>query len=370
LGAITVQAVGSRKSLRAFLSFPERLYREDPLWVAPIRRDQLALLSPTNPFFAHAKAQLLLAWQDGKVVGRIAAIVDNRYLEEWKEHVGFFGFFESLPEAGVATALLDSARAWLRARGMARLRGPVNPSINHECGLLVEGFSHPPRILMPYNPPYYSALLEEAGLRRAKDLLSYDLDLADELPDRFHQITQAVERRGARVRALNPKAFREEVGLITKLYNAAWQKNWGFVPVTEEEAALIASRLRPFLVSELALIAEWEGVPVGFALSLPDYNPALRLLRGRATPWGLLRFHFRQRTLDEMRVLAFGVLPEQRKRGIDALLLLATHEAASRHGYRRAELSWILEDNVLMRRTVERLGGRLAKRYRLYEAPV
>jgi GNAT superfamily N-acetyltransferase len=368
LGIIAVRAVEGRKGLRTFLRFPERLYREDPLWVAPVRQDQKVLLSPTNPFFSDAAAELFLAFRDGSVVGRVAAIVDNRYVEERKERVGFFGFFESVSDTEVARSLLDSTRAWLRVREMSRLQGPVNPSMNLECGLLVEGFEHPPRILMPYNPPYYCGLLEQAGLHRVKDLLSYDIEVPDKFPDWLDQITQAVERRGSRVRSLNPKAFREEIGLLVRLYNGAWRENWGFVAMTEQEGAFIASRLRPFLVPELALIAESEGVPVGFALSLPDYNPALRLFGGRVTPWGLMRFHFRQRTLDEIRVLAFGILPEKRKQGIDMLLLRASYEAARSHGYRRAELSWILEDNVLMRRFVERLGGRLVKRYRLYEA--
>ena len=369
MGAITVEAVEGRGGLRAFLRFPERLYRDDPLWVAPMRRDQRALLSPASPLFTHAEARLLLARRGGDIVGRVAAIVDHRHLKRWGERAGFFGFFESLPDGEVAEALLDAARAWLRARGMAILRGPVNPSTNDECGVLVEGFGRPPRLLMPYNPPYYPALLEGAGLRPARDLLSYDADLPAELPERVARVARAAEAQGARVRALDPRALREEAQEIRALFNAAWRENWGFVPMSPAEAAFMAARLRPLLVPDLALIAECGGRPVGFVLSLPDYNPALRLLRGRATPWGLIRFLWRRRSLDEMRVLALGILPEHRRRGIDALLLRATFEAARRRGYRRAELSWVLEDNAVMRRTAERWGGRVVKRYRLYEAP-
>lgn len=370
MGAITVEAVGTRGGLRAFLRFPERLYRYDPHWVAPLLRDQRALLSPANPFFAHAEASLFLARRNGDIVGRVVTIVDHRHLERWGERVGFFGFFESLLDSEVAGALLGATRAWLRARGIAILRGPVSLSTNHECGLLVEGFGRPPRLLMPYNPPYYSALLEGAGLSRVKDLLSYDADLPEAFPEGVAVVARVAEARGARVRALDPAALREEAKVIQGLYNGAWSENWGFVPMSKAEAVFMVDRLRPLLVPELVLIAECGSRPVGFALSLPDYNPALRLLRGRATPWGILRFLRRRRSLDEIRVLALGVIPGYRRRGIDALLLRATFEAARRRGYRRAELSWILEDNALVRRAIERLGARVVKRYRLYEAPV
>lgn len=367
MGAVAVEAVTSESGLSAFIRFPERLYRKNPLWVAPLRRDQMALLSPSNPFFAHAEAQLLLARRSAEVVGRLAVISDRRHLEQWGEQVGLFGFFESIHDVEVARALLDMARAWLRSRGMAIIRGPVSPSTNHECGLLVEGFDRPPRVLMPYNMPFYAALLEGAGLKAVKELLSYDVDLPEVLPEWLARLARAAEGRGISVRPLNAKALQQEAQLIRELYNAAWSENWGFVPMSEAEAAFMACRLRHFLIPDLALIAEWKAKPVGFVLSLPDYNPALSLLQGRITPWGILRFLWRRRSLNEMRVMAMGILPGYRKRGIDALLIRATIEQARRRGYRRAEPSWILEDNALMRRTIERLGGKVVKRYRLYE---
>ncbi len=266
-------------------------------------------------------------------------------------------------------ALLDEVRTWLRRRGMTRLRGPISLSTNHECGLLVEGYGHPPRVLTPYNPPYYASLLEGAGFTKVKDLLSYEWDLPQALPEDLAGLARTAEAKGARVRSLNPTLLHKEAQVIRSLYNHAWQENWGFVPMDEAEAAFMADRLRPFLVPDLAVIAERADQPVGFALSLPDYNPALRLFRGRITPWGMVGFLWRKRSLKEMRVLAFGVLPKYRRRGIDALLIRATFDAARRRGYRRSELSWILDENALMRRTVERLGAQIVRRYRLYEAP-
>jgi GNAT superfamily N-acetyltransferase len=292
------------------------------------------------------------------------------HIERWEERAGFFGFFESLPEKEVVRALLEAARAWLHGRGMAIIRGPVSPSTNHECGLLVEGFGQPPRLLMPYNPPSYASLVEGVGFVQVKDLLSYDFDLSQALPERLSVLARDAEAKGARVRCLDLKAFPEEAQVMRMLFNSSWRQNWGFVPMSEAEAAFMATRLRLLLAPDLALIAEWGAKPVGFALSLPDYNPALRLLRGHTTPWGMLRFLWRRRSLDEMRVLALGILPDYRRRGIDALLIQETVERARRRGYRRAELSWILEENTVMRRTVEQLGGRVAKRYRLYEAAV
>lgn len=368
MGAVAVEAVASAGGLSVFVRFPERLYQKNPLWVAPLRRDHRALLSPSNPFFTHAEVRLLLARRSAEVVGRLAVILDRQHLERWGENVGFFGFFESIHDVEIARALLDAARAWLRARGMAIIRGPVSPSTNHECGLLVEGFDRPPRVLMPYNMPYYPALLERAGFKTIKELVSYEVDLLEAFPEWLAPVARAAEERGISVRPLDPRALQQEAQLIRELYNAAWSENWGFVPISEAEAAFMARRLRHFLIPELALIAEWKAKPVGFVLSLPDYNPALSLLQGRITPWGILRFLWRRRSLNEMRVMAMGILPGYRKRGIDALLIRATIEQARRRGYRRAEPSWILEDNALMRRTIERLGGKVAKRYRLYES--
>jgi GNAT superfamily N-acetyltransferase len=365
-----VEPVEDGRGLRAFLRFPERLYRNDPCWVPPLRRDERARLSPSNPFFAHAEARLFLARQGGEVVGRVAAIVDRWHLERWKDGAGFFGFFEAVADDAVAISLLDAVRDWLRSRGLQVVRGPFSPSTHDECGLLCEGFEQPPRILMPYNQPYYPALLEQAGFRVIRELLTYEMEVPPALPERVIRVARTAEERGVRVRPVDRARLTAETEVFRTIYNAAWSDNWGFVPMSQAEAAAMASRLRQILIPELALFAEWKSQPVGFLLLLPDLNPALRLLRGRVTPWGLVRFLWRQRRVDEVRLLVLGVLPEYRRRGIEALLLREVYGPVRRLGYRRAELGWVLDDNAVTRQTAERWGAWVAKRYRIYEGAV
>jgi len=370
VGGVTVEPVQGRRGLRAFLRFPEELYRGDPRWVPPLQRDERARLAPANPFFAHAEARLFLARRTGAVVGRVAAIVNRLHLARWGDGAGFFGFFEAVPDGAVAEALWGATAAWLRSRGLSVVRGPVNPSTHDECGILTDGFDRPPCLLMPYNPPYYASLLEGLGLRPIRELVSYVVEVPQALPARVDHVAGAAEGRGIRVRRLDPRRLSAETEVIRTLYNAAWEENWGALPMTSGEASTLASRLRAVLAPELALIAAWGDRPVGFTLCLPDYNPALRLLRGRLTPWGLARFLWHRRRLEGVRLMALGVIPEARRRGVDALLARELLAALRRRGDRWVEAGWILEDNTVTRRTAERWGGRVVKRYRIYEGPV
>jgi GNAT superfamily N-acetyltransferase len=366
----TVEVVEDRRGLQAFLRVPEAIYRGDPRWVPPLRRDERARLSPSNPFFAHAEARLFLARQGGEVVGRVAAIVDRWHLERWGDGAGFFGFFESVEDSAVATALFAAVRKWLGEKGLASLRGPFNPSTNDMCGLLTAGFEHPPRILMPYNPAYYPTLFESVGLRPIRELLAYELEPPPALPEAVNRVAETAATRGCRVRPLDPRRLAEGAEAFRQVYNAAWSENWGFVPMSEGEVAWMASQLREVLIPDLALIAEWDGRPVGFFLCLPDVNPALRVLKGRLTPWGLCRFLLMRRRVDELRLILLGVVPEYRRRGVEALLLRQAYGAVRRLGYRRVELGWILEENALIRQTTKRWEAREVKRYRIYEGPL
>jgi len=333
-----------------------------------LRRDERARLSPSNPFFAHAEARLFLARRDGELVGRIAAILDRSHLTRWKDGAGFFGFFEAIEDEGVAGSLFEAVRGWLRARDLRVMRGPFNPSTNDMCGLLTEGFDLAPRIMMPYNPPYYPRLFQGAGLRLIHELLTYEVEAPPVLPEAIQRVAETARRRGVRVRCLNPRRLDEEAERFRQVYNASWAENWGFVPMSEGEAAWMASQLGQVLVPELALFAESEGRPVGFFLGLPDLNPALRVLGGRITPWGILRFLVARRQVDMIRVILLGVLPEFRRRGVEALLLQQGHAAVLRLGYRGAEVGWILEENAVTRQTTQRWNAKLIKRYGLYEA--
>jgi GNAT superfamily N-acetyltransferase len=365
---VRIEPVEDRAGRRAFVRFPEALYRGDPNWVAPLRREEEEKLSAANPFFDHAEARLFLARREGAVVGRVAAIVDRWHLERWKDGTGLFGFFESVNDEAVVQALFGAVRGWLRGKGLTGMRGPFNPSTNDTCGVLVDGFHLPPRIMMPYNPPSYPILLERVGLRSTRDLLTYELDVPAEMPPAIRRVAEMARGRGVQARALDPARLSEEVEVFRQVYNGSWSENWGFVPISEQEAAWSASQLKQVLVPDMALFAEVDGRPVGFFLCLPDLNPALRHFQGRITPWGLARFLLVRRRVEAVRLILLGVLPAYRRRGIEALLLARGWEAVHRLGYRVTEVGWILEDNAVTRQATDRWNARVVKKYRLYEA--
>lgn len=366
---MTVEEVRDKRAFQEFLRLPWRIYRDDPHWVPPLFKDLKARLSSQNPFFRENEIRLFLVRQGREAVGRIAAILNRAHLAFHGEKVGFFGFFECVPDKPAASALFEAAASFLKEKGMGALRGPTNPSTNDEAGLLVEGFESPPRLMMAYNPPYYQELLEAQGMRKVKDLYAYDIEVPGKLPERVTRVAEEI-RQGVQVRTVDLRRFQEEALLIREIYNEAWKENWGFVPISVPEILFLARRLKPLVVKELALIAEVEGRPVGFMLSLPDYNQALKPLNGRLGPLALLKFLYYARRIDEIRLMVFGILPSYRRKGIDSLLYLESFKACRRLGYKRAELSWILEDNTATRRAAERWGARPAKRYRMYEMPL
>ena len=369
---VDVREVRSRRDLRGFVELPYRLYREDPLWVPPLRSDVRRRLSPRHPFFERARMALFCARSGPRLSGRIAAIVNEAHNEVHAERCGFFGFFETEEEPAVARALLDAAERWCAAQGATILRGPVSPSTNDECGLLVEGFHLPPVFMMPYNPPWYAERFESFGLHRAMDLLAYELVYGDHMPfARLRRIRDRLaSREGLRIRPVRLEKFDEEMQAIRAIYNRAWEKNWGFVPLSEREFRHVARQMRPILKPELTLIAEVRGAPAGFSLTLPDVNRALKHAGGRLFPLGLLKLLFHLRRIDSARVITLGILPEHRHLGLEALLYLETIETGPRVGFPRGELSWILETNEPMIRGIETLGGKLIKRYRIYEKEI
>jgi GNAT superfamily N-acetyltransferase len=365
---LQIAPVESARARREFLSFPYRLYRDDPYWVPPLRTAQKELLCRDgHPFHRHATVQCFLATRSGRTVGRIAAILDPRYSEFHREAAGFFGFFDLIDDECVASELLGAARDWLRRHGAAIIRGPVNPSTNYECGVLVDGFDSCPRIMMTYNYPYYGRLLEKAGLRKAKDLLSYDVLAAEARDGRVNALLERATQDGMRIRPLRLKEFEHEVELAWDLYNSAWARNWGFVPMTREEFMHYAHEMRPILVPELALFAEIGDNLAGFALAVPDINEALKHIGGRLFPFGLPKLLWYQRQIRYMRVVLLGVRPEYRATPAAAALYALLIQQCLKLNYRGAECSWILEDNVLMRRAIESLGGTVTKTYRIYE---
>jgi GNAT superfamily N-acetyltransferase len=371
MSEIEIIPVSGRSELGAFIGLPYALHAADPCWTPPLRKDARALVDRAkNPFFEHAERALFLARRAGRPLGRVAAIDDRLHRELHADGAGFFGFFDSIDDQDVARALLDAAGAWLRARGLVVQRGPVNPSMNDEAGLLVEGFDTPSVIMMPHNPRYYPRLVEGAGFRKAKDLLAFQ-NTHTTLPERLVVATELVRRRyDVSCRHVDMRRFAEEVALIKRLYNVAWQQNWGHVPLTDHEIDNVAAQLRPIVVPELVVFAERHGEPIGFAAAVPDLNVALRANpSGRFFP-GILKVLWASRRITRLRVILLGVLPDWHNKGVDALLYRRIWDEGRKKGYDWAEGGWILEDNQPMINGLMRLGFAPYKTYRVYERPL
>ena len=372
---VSVSRLGRSKSdLGRFLDVAERLYGNDPNWVPPLRSDVAKVLSDENPFFRHAEMQLFVARRGATDVGRIAAIVDGAHNEFHAEKTAFFGFFESENDPATAGLLFDAAAVWGRERKMQVLRGPANPSLNDEAGLLVDGFESPPVFMMTYNPSWYPALVEGAGFRKAKDLLAYWFDVAPKPFERLARLVERVRRRepDVAVRSITKKSLAADLPAVREVYNAAWEKNWGFVPMTDEEMDFMAGRLKPLLDEKFVFLAERRSEdgslePIAFLMAMPDYNVAVAAARGRLLPFGWLKFLLAQRKIKTLRVLTLGIKREYRMRGINAVMFESGLRAALERGLTGVEVSWLLEDNDVIINTVKMWGGRLYKTYRMYE---
>jgi GNAT superfamily N-acetyltransferase len=339
-----------------------------------LRRDVATLLSRTkNPFFEHAEAEYFIAFRGEEVVGRIAAISNRLHNETHGDRVGFFGFFECSDDQEVADALLTAAADWCRARGHDVLRGPASFSVNDECGLLVQGFETPPTLMMPYNPPYYIRLLEQAGFVKAKDLWVYQGGSPDHyvpVPERLARATELIrQRQGITLRPLNMRDFEGEVERIKELYNTAWERNWGFVPMTEHEIDHLAEQFKPVVIPELVPMAEKDGKLIGFGIALPDLNVILRTNRsGRLFPvifrllWAL-----KMKWIRRARILLLGVVPAYQGKGVDAMLYHWIWTKSGERGIYWGEAGWILEDNPAMNAGLEKMTFRVYKTYRLYD---
>jgi len=369
--APSVAALGFSKADRLrFLAAGTAHYAGDPNFVPLLRTDFLKRTDrDRNPFFRHAEVEHLVVRRDGRDVGRVAA-VRNRRSEEFRgDRAGWFGWFECAQDPEAARALLDAARKWLAGRGCDSLIGPASYSTNDECGLLVEGFDGPPVLMMNYNPPWYEGLLTGAGLRPAEDLLAWwasSKELGD--LDRMARVTdRARSRYGWSLRTFRLDRLEEELRLVREVYNRAWESNWGFVPMTDEEFRFSADDLKQILDPEVVFMVEREGKPLGFSLALPDYNQVLRRLGGSLLPFGWAKALWYARKIHVLRVLALGVVPEARNQGIEAALYLETIRRGVARGYPAAECSWTLQRNGAVTRMLETVGARPYRRYRLFE---
>jgi GNAT superfamily N-acetyltransferase len=359
---------------REFAELSWTINARDPQWVPPLRMALDPLLNGKHPFHEHADTAFFVAYRGSEAVGRVAAVVNHRSNEFHEERLGTFGLFECADDAEAASVLLEHAAAWLHARGMTAMRGPFNLSTNdelHSPGVLIEGFDTPPVFLMGHNPPYYGRLMEAAGLEKAKDLVAYWL--ATNRPNQrlVEGMERLAKRGGWSIRPVNLKRFKEEVGTVMGIYNSAWERNWGFVPMTEAEFEHMAKEFRPVVDPNLCLIAEKDGEPIGFLLCLPDLNRAIKHIpNGKLFPFGVFKFLWHKRKIRSLRIMTLGMKPGYQDSGIGAALYTAGFNSADQRGYDDGEASWILEDNHRMCTAMEKAGGTLYKRYRIYERPL
>lgn len=363
------------RHVNRFLEVSYGIYRNDPHWVAPLLMDVRKVFSEANPLFQHAEMQLWVATRNGRDVGRIAGIVDQNHNQTYQHCDAFFGFFECENDAETSRQLFAAAFNWARQRGAKRVLGPMNPTTNDECGLLIDGFDSPPQLMMTYNPRYYETLVAAEGFAKAKDLLAFQLAVAGSPRERLERIAAKTRQRNPQFqfRAVTRKSLGDDLVKIKEVYNAAWQKNWGFVPMTDAEIDFLAARLKPLLVDGLVWLAETGGETAGFLLTLPDYNEVIKPLGGRLlTPkiLGLLPYVLGRKLPLNCRVVTLGVKEEHRNRGIEAVMLAECLTTCLRLGFKEAEASWVLEDNILMRRLLEPFGGKVYKTYRIYERAV
>ena len=370
---IEIRPVADARDLRRFIALPWALYRNEPRWIGPLRSDMRKRLDrERHPFFRHAAAEYLLAWRDGVAVGRITAHIDHRFNEFQQNAWGMFGFFECEDSQETAHALLEAAAAWLRERGRDVMVGPMDFTTNDECGLLIEGHERPPIILSTWHHPYYQALLEAEGLEKAMDLLMWSLHISgrSRVRDAIWRMAAGVEsEHGIVVRHLRRNDLEAEVGRFLEVYNAAWERNWAAVPLTDDEVRHYAKDLKPILDENWAFFAERAdtGEVVGAALTLPDYNQVLRHLDGRLLPFGWLKALYYRRTIDAVRVFALGVKPAYQHTGVAARFYQLHFEAAERTRQKGGEMGWVLETNRAMNRAMEGMGGEIVRRFRVYQ---
>jgi len=367
---LEINPVRDSGSLRQFMEFPYRHYGRDSHWVPPLRVAQKDLLDRSrHPFYQHAEAEFFVATEDGRVTGRIAAILDRS--QAGAGGPGSFGFFECVRSQRVASALVDAVRRWHQDRDVGVFRGPFNPSSNYDCGTLVHGFDRSPFVMMPYNPDWYNELLQGAGLIKAKDLLAYSCHPKNAQNVKAGRVAErAAEAHGLTIRPINLKEFGRDVDAIWQIYNSAWSQNWGYAPMSRDEFRLAAKEMRQILIPDFVLVGEIRGQPVGFALALPDINQALKPAGGNLFPLGLIKILYHKRRIRNLRVLALGVTEEYRATGVAACFYSRLIREAVRLGWEECEFSWVLEDNTLMNRSIEAIGGRHYKTYRIYEGTI
>ena len=368
---VVVRPVETRAQQKRFVNLPWRIYRDDPCWMPPLIMSQEELLGfRHSPFYEKSKSRSFLATRGGTDVGRITAIVNAGHIERYNEQRGFFGFFECDDDPAAAKALFDAAKDWLHGQGMQTIRGPVNPSLNYECGLLIEGFDTPPFFMMTHNKPYYAGLIEANGFGKIEDLYAFwgELSMLSSLDSKLGVMVEGVkERFGVKVRPLDRSRFDEEVRMFLDIYNSSLGGTWGFVPLSPAEIKHMAASLKHLIVPELALVAEVDGKPIGSVFCLLDYNPRIKAINGRLFPFGFLKLLWNKKAIKRMRAISTNVIPEYQAWGVGLVLMAALVPQLYAWGMEEVEFSWVLESNHLSKRSLERGGAIVSKKYRIYQ---
>ncbi|MFH1207641.1 MAG: N-acetyltransferase [Patescibacteria group bacterium] len=375
---ITIKEIKTAAEIKQFVLFPWRIYKNDPNWVPPLIKGQCDFFNADkNPFYRHSKVMLLMAFRDGsprfgeagEPVGRLSVHENTLHVEKHHEQVGFFGFFESIDDFAVTKALFDYGKNWLENLGYEKMRGPANFSINGEYSLLVKGFDSPPVVLMTYNPWYYERLLKQYGFKTSQEMYAYQLYTETGIPNSVIKRAEEVEKNHPefKVRKMKKANLDDEAKIVNKIYNEAWDENWGAVPFTDKEIMALAKELKMILDEDIAYIGEINGEPIGFSLSIPDANQALKAANGRLFPFGFLKMLWAKRKINGVRVLVMGILKKYRHHDFDKVFYKKTYEVGRNKGYLFAEASLINESNIPMRHVLEKLGARIYKTYRMYD---
>lgn len=366
--AVTIVPVRDNAAMTSFIDLPWRIYAGDPNWVPPLKNELRRLLDPErHPFWLNARRELFLARRGGQTVGRIAAIVDENYNRFHEERMGVWGFFECDDDADAAAGLFAAAESWCREQGMTFIRGPLNPSTNYEIGMLLEGFEYPPTIMMTYNPRYYLDLVAGCGYAKEKDLLAFLIDWGSTIADRVTKLANRVRRNhNITIRLAERKRFDQELKIVKQLYDAAWMKSWGFVPMSDAELEDMGRMVSKIGDNDLVFFVNYNDQPVGLCIILPDVNPLLKRLNGRLGLWGLLKALWYRREITGIRGMLFGFLPEYQRLGLPIVAFDYVNQVLHRKHYKYFELGWNLEDNDAINHFDREVGGREYKRYRIY----
>jgi hypothetical protein len=375
-----LKPVETKADWNDFIELPWSIYKDDPNWVPPLRIAVRDLLNVNkNPFFKHAVMKPIVAYKDGKCVGRIIGVIDDNHNKFHDEKTAFFGFYESINDPKLAEELFAEVIKWAKSKGMQVLRGPMNPSTNHECGLLVEGFNDPPQVMMTYNPPYYAELFAKCGMTKSKDLLAFNIDGRRVKPSEklVAQAEKLKQKAGITFREIRMNEFDAEIERILDIYNDAWEKNWGFVPMEPDEFRHMAKDMKPIVDPRLVLMVEVRGQPAGFGLTVPDVNQAFKKVKdGKLFPTGLVKLLWnlkgpgKRKTINRCRIITLGIKKAYRELGLGPLLYSEYFKRGPSCGYPVGEASWILEDNVPMTKALEHMCGERYKVYRIYDRPI